>query len=102
ARFDMVRVGIMLSGHYPSPALRPLLSLTPALALRTQLVRVFTVPTGSTIGYGRTWSASRPSTIGLIPVGYADGLVRLLSNRAEVLVGGNRCLIAGRISMDQS
>jgi alanine racemase len=53
------------------------------------------------VGYGRTWVAARPSAIGLVPVGYADGFRRVLSNRGEVLVHGVRCRVVGRVSMDQ-
>jgi alanine racemase len=101
ARFDLVRVGIMLSGHYPSPHLVPLLPLEPAITLRSKLIRVVQVEAGESAGYGRMWIAHGPSTIGLVPVGYADGYPRLLSNRGEVLVRGRRCPVVGRISMDQ-
>lgn len=102
SRFDMVRVGIILSGHLPSPALQGTLPLRRALTLRTRLARVYDVEAGDTVGYGRTWTAKRPSRIGLIPLGYADGYRRALSNRAEVLVCGMRCPVVGRVSMDQA
>jgi alanine racemase len=102
ARLDMVRVGIMLSGHLPAPHLRDLISLTPAATLRTRLARVFGAEPGDSVGYGRTWVAQRPSLVGLVPVGYADGYQRVLSNRAQMLVGGKRCPVAGRVSMDQT
>ena len=102
SRFDMVRVGIMLTGHYPSSHFKDAIKVEPAITIRTRLVRVFQVGEGESVGYGRTWVAARPSTIGLIPAGYADGYVRLLSNRGAVLVRGQRCPVAGRISMDQS
>ena len=101
ARFDMVRVGIMLGGHFPSAHLRGLLPLERAVTLRSKLIRVFQVGAGESTGYGRTWVAPRPSTIGLVPVGYADGYPRLLSNRADALVHGQRCPVVGRVSMDQ-
>ncbi len=102
ARFDMVRVGIILSGHLPSPLLRDTISLRPVLTLRTRLARVFRAEPGDTVGYGRTWTAERPSKIGLLTVGYADGYNRALSNKGEVLVRGVRCPIVGRVSMDQT
>ncbi|MBF6613540.1 MAG: alanine racemase [Chloroflexi bacterium] len=101
ARFDMVRVGIILSGHLPSPLLRDTISLQPVLTLRTRLARVFRAEPGDTVGYGRTWTAERPSKIGLVTVGYADGYNRALSNKGEVLVRGVRCPVVGRVSMDQ-
>src|SRR5438094_10214213 len=61
SRFGMVRVGIMLSGHYPAPHLRDAIQLTPAVTLRAQLARVLPVATGESAGYGRTWVAARPS-----------------------------------------
>lgn len=102
SRFDMVRVGIILSGHLPSPALSGVLPLRRAVTLSSSLARVYTAEIGSTVGYGRTWVAQRPSVIGLVPVGYADGYSRILSNRAQVLVNGKRCPVVGRISMDQT
>jgi alanine racemase len=63
-------------------------------------VRVIDVELGGTVGYGRTWTAPRPSKIALIMCGYADGLRRSLSNRGAVLVRGHRAPIAGRIAMD--
>jgi alanine racemase len=101
ARFNMVRVGIMLSGHFPAPHLKPLLPLEPVVTLRAKLVRVAPVDVGESVGYGRTWTAKRPSIIGLVPVGYGDGYPRLLSNRGHVLVHGRRCPVVGRVSMDQ-
>jgi alanine racemase len=102
ARFDMVRVGIMLSGHLPAPHLAKHISLQNAVTLRARLARVFPAESGDTVGYGRTWRASEPSVIGLVPLGYADGYGRSLSNNAEVLVRGVRCPVVGRVSMDQA
>ena len=102
ARFDMVRIGIMLSGYLPSAQLAEQVSLERAVTLRTRLARVYSADVGSTVGYGRTWTADRKSVIGLIPVGYADGYRRILSNNAQVLVHGARCPVIGRISMDQA
>jgi alanine racemase len=101
ARLDMVRVGIVLSGHLPAQHLSGRIPLERALTLRARLVRVFQVEAGGTVGYGRTWRAELPSTIGLVPIGYADGYTRALSNKAQVLVGGQRCPVVGRVSMDQ-
>lgn len=101
ARFDMVRCGILLSGHVPSAHLRGQIDLKPALTLRSRLARVYETPEGATVGYGRTWTARSASLIGLVPLGYADGYRRSLSNRAEALVGGRRVPVVGRVSMDQ-
>ena len=59
------------------------------------------VAPGTSIGYGRTWTAERSTTIATIPVGYADGFPRLLSNRGVVLLDGRRCPVVGRVCMDQ-
>jgi alanine racemase len=76
--------------------------LRPALTLTAPLVTIRSVPAGTPVGYGHTWTAKRPTRLGLIPVGYADGLPRLASHRAEVWVGGARRPLAGRISMDMT
>jgi alanine racemase len=101
ARFDMVRCGILLSGQVPAHHLRGLVELAPALRLTSRLARVYDAPGGATVGYGRTWTAGAPSLIGLVPLGYADGYRRDLSNRAQALVGGRRVPVVGRVSMDQ-
>lgn len=101
ARFDLVRTGILLSGHLPAPHLAGKIELRPAVTFRARLARVFRASVGESVGYGRTWFAERPSVIGLVPVGYADGFRRVLSNRGEVLVHGMRCPVVGRVSMDQ-
>ncbi|HEX8227798.1 MAG TPA: alanine racemase [Chloroflexia bacterium] len=101
ARLDMVRCGILLSGHLPAPHMAGMLELKQALTLRSKLARVFQVEAGATVGYGRTWTAKAPALIGLVTIGYADGYRRVLSGRAEALVGGRRVPLVGRVSMDQ-
>ncbi|HET9493268.1 MAG TPA: alanine racemase [Chloroflexia bacterium] len=101
SRLDMVRVGILLSGHVPSAHLAGDLDLRPAIRLTARLARVFEAPEGYCVGYGRTWRAPCPSLVGLVPVGYADGYSRQISNRGQVLVKGVRCPVVGRVSMDQ-
>jgi alanine racemase len=94
----MSRIGAGLVGIDESGTAR----LRPALTLTAPLVTVRSVPAGTAVGYGHTWTTRRATRLGLIPVGYADGLPRLASGRAEVLVGGSRRPVAGRISMDMS
>ncbi|HEY0071884.1 MAG TPA: alanine racemase [Chloroflexia bacterium] len=101
SRFDMVRCGILLSGHVPAPYMAGMLELKYPLTLRSKLARVYEAPAGATVGYGRTWTAHSDALIGLVPLGYADGYRRVLSNRAEVLVRGKRVPVVGRVSMDQ-
>ena len=98
-RYSGVRCGLAL--HGVSPPNTPAPGLRPVLSLKARLARVAEVPAGDGVSYGLTWRASRPSRVALIPVGYADGWHRALSGRAEVLVGGRRCTVAGRIAMDQ-
>lgn len=97
----MVRLGIGLSGHYPSPHVPRTVALTPAVALRARLLCVREIAPGTSIGYGRTFVADRPMRVGLVPAGYADGVPRSHSNRADVLVRGARARVVGRVSMDQ-
>lgn len=98
-RLDAVRAGLAVYGYHPAPE-RNGADLRRALSLKSRIARVIDVPVGGTVGYGRTWTAARPSKIALIMCGYADGLPRSLSNRGRVLIHGQRAPIAGRIAMD--
>jgi alanine racemase len=100
ARYDCVRVGLALYGAHPEPGLPHAEGLRPALAWTTALDHVRRVPAGSPISYGGTFVTSRPSALGLVPVGYADGYRRALGNRASVLVRGRRAPVVGRVCMD--
>lgn len=104
AHLDMVRPGIALFGVHPCPtasggAARAA-NLKPVMRVLSEVVALRDVPKGSAIGYGHDWRASRPSRIATIPMGYADGLSRALSNKGEVLIGGQRVPIVGTVSMD--
>ena len=99
-RFTMVRPGLMLYGLYPSPEMSQRLTLKPVLSWQTRVMQVKRLPAGSSIGYGQTFVTKRDSSIATLPVGYADGYHRLLSNRGAALVRGKRAPIVGRISMD--
>ncbi|MTV25334.1 alanine racemase [Nitriliruptoraceae bacterium ZYF776] len=94
---DLVRVGAGLVGIDPSGTT----PLAPALRLTAPVVQVRDVPAGTGIGYGHHDVTDRATRLGLLPVGYADGLPRIASGRAEVHVAGRRCRLRGRISMDQ-
>ena len=98
---DMVRTGIALYGLRPGADVAPDLPLRPALAWKSRLVRIRTLPAGSGISYGHTFVTDKPTRIALVPVGYGDGYHRSISNRGEVLVRGRRAPIVGRICMDQ-
>lgn len=100
ARYDMVRPGISLYGIDPTnaPALdRP---LRPVAKFVAPLVGIRDIPKGQGVGYSHTWTAPRDSRIGLVPIGYADGYTRLLSNRASMMVANKRAPVIGRVSMD--
>lgn len=97
--FTMVRTGINLHGSF-DPNGRKALNVEPVLTLKTRVAQVRTLPAGTTLGYGRTWCLAEPAKIATISAGYADGLPLALSNRGHVFIGGRRCRIVGRISMD--
>jgi len=102
ARHDLLRVGIAMYGVAPSPALDGVVPLRPALSLRTTITALRTVATGETVSYGRHWTAEVPSRIATLPIGYADGLRRSAGDSGvDVLIGGRRCPIVGRVTMDQ-
>lgn len=102
AHLDMVRAGIIIYGYYPSAEVeRKRLRLRPALSIKARLTCLKWVPADTPISYGCTFVTERPSLIGTVPVGYADGWRRSLSNRGQVLVAGQRAPIVGRVCMDQ-
>ena len=100
--YEMVRSGIVTYGLYPSGDVSPeLLKLDPALAWLSRVTHVKTLPAGREIGYGGTYTTTRPTTVATIPVGYADGYRRSLSGKFHVLIRGKKAPILGRICMDQ-
>ena len=94
-----MRSGIALYGAHPFAA-PGVDALRPVLTWKTHLARVQAVPTGCGISYGYTFVTSRPSVIGTLPAGYADGLSRYLSNVGQVLIHGQRVPLVGQICMD--
>ena len=99
---DLVRPGIMVYGYAPSPGCRAATDLRPALSLRSGIVFLKRVRRGTSLGYGRTYTVpADDSLVATVPIGYADGYPRALSNRAPVLIGGCRYRVSGRVSMDQ-
>ena len=111
ARLDVVRPGIAIFGVSPFTTAEPdadlgdaavsvARELKPVMRVRTEIVSLRNVAPGDCIGYGHTWRAERPSVIATVPMGYADGLSRNLSNRGHALVRGKRAPIAGTVSMD--
>ncbi len=100
---DLVRAGIAMYGLAPSPQVAvDSVALTPAMALKTRIVHLKKVPAGFAVSYGSTYRAPAPTAIATVPIGYADGYSRNLSNRGHMLVRGRRAPIAGRICMDQT
>jgi alanine racemase len=98
---DMVRAGISLYGLYPSDEVdRQSIHLKPAMCLKARIVHVKNVPTDFAVSYGMTHRTRRPTVIATVPIGYADGYSRLLSNRGSMLVKGVRAPIIGRVCMD--
>lgn len=102
AHFNLVRAGIAMYGYYPSTAVkRSLVPLEPVLQWETKVVHVKDIGKGDSVSYGRTFIADGPMRIATLPVGYADGYSRLLSNRGWVLIHGRRAPIVGVVCMDQ-
>jgi alanine racemase len=100
--FNAVRPGIILYGLPPSGEMHTSLDLQPAMQFKTRIVHIKHVPAGTSISYGCTYTTSRPTYIATLPVGYADGYSRLLSNKSQVLISGRRHPVIGRVCMDQT
>jgi alanine racemase len=101
SHFDLVRVGIALYGVAPGPALEGAADLRPAMSLRSRVALVKRVPAGEGISYGLRYAPRRDATVATVPIGYADGYLRALSNVGRVLIRGRRYPVAGTVTMDQ-
>lgn len=101
AHFDMIRPGILAYGYTPSKGLANDIALKPVMELETQIVSVKEVAPGTSVSYGRTWTARESTYIATIPIGYADGLSRRLSPGLKVRIGDRNYPVVGRICMDQ-
>jgi len=97
---NLARPGIMLYGSYPAPDLEAVFKLKPVMRWTTEIFMIKEYPPDSAISYGCTWRTARPSRIAVLPVGYADGLFRALSNCGQFLVRGRRAPVVGRVCMD--
>lgn len=98
---DMIRPGIVLYGHLPDAAMDPdLCDLEPVLELKSRVATVREVPANTPVSYGRTNTLKRDSTLAVIPVGYGDGYSRGFSNKATVLINGQKAPLVGRVCMD--
>jgi alanine racemase len=102
SRFDAVRTGIIMYGHYPSTETSRSIPLKPVMAFKTYVAHVRTLPGEHPVSYGRRWVTEKATRIAVIPVGYADGLPRAMTNRGEVLINGSRYPMVGTITMDQT
>ena len=106
--FDMVRPGIITYGYYPDQVTKKYLhfvnkdfDIKPVLALETKVVAIRRFPKGKTISYGRTYECPEDTDIVVLPIGYADGLLRRYSPGIEVTINGKKYPVCGRICMDQ-
>jgi alanine racemase len=100
AFFDMVRVGISLYGSYPAKELAGTIPVRPVMRFVTKIAYIKEYAEGTALSYGRTFVTNRRTRVAYVPVGYADGYPRALSNKGAVLIKGQRCSIVGRVCMD--
>jgi alanine racemase len=99
--FDLVRPGISLYGYYPSDETSESIELKPVMSLKTKISYLKRVNKGTSISYGRIYTTKKETNIATLPIGYADGYNRLLSNKAKILIGKKMFDVVGRICMDQ-
>ncbi|MBN2225206.1 MAG: alanine racemase [Deltaproteobacteria bacterium] len=102
SHLNLVRPGIMIYGLYPSSEVKRSIPLRPAMSLVTKIRFIKRVPADTPISYGGTYVAKAPTDVATLPIGYADGYRRLLSNNYEVLVRGKRAPVIGRVCMDMT
>ena len=98
---NLARPGLMLYGLYPTQELRSRIHLKPVLSIKSKIMLVKKVTKGRSISYGRTFIAAKDMTVATLAIGYRDGYLRALSNKSSVIVGGQRCPVVGRVTMDQ-
>ena len=101
AHIDMVRAGIILYGLAPSGKLKGQINLKPAMEIKSVVAHIKDIEQGTTVSYGRTFTANRKLRIATVPIGYADGYIRNLAKDAYMIVGGKKAKVVGRICMDQ-
>lgn len=102
SHLNLVRPGIIIYGMYPKKSFSRKLNLKPALSLKTKIAFLKKTPAGRSISYGRTYITQKQTVIATLPIGYADGYGRILSNKAKVLVRGQRAPVVGKVTMDQT
>lgn len=96
---DMVRPGILLYGYYPCPE-KGAIDVRPCMSLKARVVQVKDMKKGESVSYGRNWTAPRDSKVAVLSAGYADGLPRAASGKADVMIRGKRAPLVGNICMD--
>lgn len=101
SHFDLVRPGIMLYGVYPSDEVQRTVDVRPALAWKSRVVYFKVVQAGHPVSYGSTWESDHPVRVVTVPVGYGDGYFRGMSDKAQVIIRGEKYPQVGRICMDQ-
>jgi alanine racemase len=101
SHFDLVRCGIATYGLDPAPGTSPRIGLRPAMTARARLVMSKAIAAGDGVSYGHTWHADEDTTVGLVPVGYGDGIIRAAGNAASVWIEDSQRPIRGRVCMDQ-
>ena len=102
AHFDLVRPGIMTYGLIPYPGSEEKLTLDPVMSFKSKIAFIKEVPSGFAVSYGGTFVTKRPSRLATVPVGYADGYNRHLSNKGKAIVNGTTVPVVGRVCMDQT
>jgi alanine racemase len=102
AHLNLARPGLIVYGMYPKHTFPKLIKLEPVLSLKTRVVFLKDIPPGRSISYGRTFITQRHTKIATLPIGYADGYHRGLSNKARALVRGQYAPIVGKVTMDQA
>ena len=101
SKYDMIRVGLLLFGVYPSSHFKSLINVRAALSWKSRVVYFKVVQPGHPVSYGGSWEAAKSTRIVTIPVGYGDGYMRAMSNKSKVLIRGNKYRVVGNICMDQ-
>ena len=99
--FNLARPGIMLYGVYPLGDLKKKVALKPVMSVKARIIFVQTIAKGRGVSYGHTFKAKEDITVAVLSIGYSNGYLRSLSNKAFVLVAGVRCPVVGRVTMDQ-
>jgi len=102
SHLNLVRPGLVIYGMYPKYTFPKLIKLKPAMSLKTRIVYIKDTPPGRSISYGRSYVTGKHTRIATLPIGYADGYLRGLSNKAYVLVRGKKAPVVGRVTMDQT